>query len=99
MTLAYTSLWGWLLGRDRAEQIDALNLSDREIALQSLIYQLANRLEGALLIMVEADPHDDLSSFQSDTWGLVWKARSYLNKELPLTELEVAKKCLAGDYE
>ncbi len=74
--MTFSSLWGWLLGRDRAEQIDALNLSDREIALQSLIYQLANRLEDALLLPVgmSIDVGPD-PKFAASAWALIKKAR------------------------
>ncbi len=82
--MTFSSLWGWLLGRDRAEQIDALNLSDHEIALQSLIYQLANKLEDALLLSVGFDPTtvdgkvniDDVDPwFAKGAWELITKAR------------------------
>ncbi len=69
--MSFSYLWGWLLGRDRTEQIDALNLSDREIALQSLIFQLANKLEDALLHDGEARS----DRFQSGAWALIKKAR------------------------
>ncbi len=80
--MTFSSLWGWLLGRDRAEQIDALNLSDREIALQSLIYQLANKLEDALLLPVGKHSEygtvmigDIYSDFTDGAWALIKKAR------------------------
>ncbi len=72
--MSFSYLWGWLLGRDRTEQIDALNLSDREIALQSLIYQLANRLEDALLLSNRANIKD-WPYFADSAWALIKKAR------------------------